>query len=68
MRSRLMSLVAAGTHDTVQVRAAEYYTAQDPTDVQAGVFAAGEPAQITVTSNLGGQASSPVSRYYKPPY
>ena len=46
----------------------DYYTAQDPTDVQAGVFTAGEPTEITVTSNLGGHASSTVSRYYKPPY
>jgi hypothetical protein len=118
MRLRFMSLLAAGalavtpaaaasaaTHDTVQIRGAEYnlangqltivaadtdtaavltatvtatgqkigtltnyYTAQNPTDVQAGVFTAGEPTEITVTSSLGGRASSPVSRYYKPPY
>jgi hypothetical protein len=51
-----------------------YYSAADPTDVQAGVFKvvvngqAIEPTEITVTSNLGGQASSPVSRYVKEPY
>jgi hypothetical protein len=47
-----------------------YYSAQDPTDVQAGIFTVVdvEPTEITVTSNMGGQASSPVSRYVKEPY
>ncbi|MGO8978449.1 MAG: hypothetical protein ACLP70_11260 [Streptosporangiaceae bacterium] len=46
-----------------------YHSATDPTDVQARTFeGVADPAEITVTSNLGSTASSSVVTIYRPSY